>query len=113
MSEMKIMRYARVSSMGQNLDRQIQALKGPLGLRRGDTLIITSLDCLSRSKSDIKTELVWFEESGIRLMVLDLPTTMIELPDGQTWIQEKINNILIEVMQWSSVDLKRESSMNW
>lgn len=125
MPESKIMGYARVSSMGQNLDRQIQALvqyvpkenivtdkvsgkdldrpgyqalKGPLGLRPGDTLIITSLDRLSRSKSDIETELLWFKKCGIRLKVLDLPTTMLDLPDGQVWIQDMINNILIEVL---------------
>ena len=94
----KIMGYARVSSREQNLDRQIlqlkeyvqeeniivdkasgkdlerpgyQALKGVLGLRQGDTLVITSLDRLSRSKTDIKKELQWFKEHGIRLMILD------------------------------------------
>ena len=119
------MGYARVSSKEQNLDRQIlqlreyvqeeniiidkasgknlerpgyQALKGVLGLRQGDTLVITSLDRLSRSKTDIKQELQWFKEHGIRLMILDLPTSLIEIPEGQEWIIEMINNILIEVL---------------
>lgn len=107
------MGYARVSSKEQNLDRQIlqlkkyvqeeniivdkasgknlerpgyQALKGVLGLRQGDTLVITSLDRLSRSKTDIKQELQWFKEHGIRLMILDLPTSLIEIPEGQEWM---------------------------
>ena len=119
------MGYARVSSKEQNLDRQIlqlkkyveeeniivdkasgknlerpgyQALKGVLGLRQGDTLVITSLDRLSRSKTDIKQELQWFKEQGIRLMILDLPTSLIEIPEGQEWIRDMIENILIEVL---------------
>lgn len=125
MMENKIMGYARVSSTGQNLDRQLmalrnyvpeanivvdkvsgkdfnrpgyQALKGALGLRKGDVLYVKSLDRLSRSKSDIKSELIWFKENGIALRILDLPTTMMELAPGQEWIQDMVNNILIEVM---------------
>lgn len=117
--------YARVSSKEQNLDRQIaafvgmgaaerdiitdkesgkdldrkgyQALKNAM-LRRGDTLVIKSLDRLSRSKADIKNELQYFKDNGIRLKVLDLPTTLMEYPDGQEWVFDMVNNILIEVL---------------
>ena len=123
--EGKIMGYARVSSKEQNLDRQImalkqyvpeenivvdkasgkdlqrpgyQALKGALGLRRGDTLVIKSLDRLSRNKAEMKQELKWFQDNGITLKIIDLPTTMLTLGDGQDWIRDMINNILIEVL---------------
>ena len=117
--------YARVSSREQNLDRQLaaframgaqdreivtdkesgkdldragyQALKTTM-LRRGDTLVIKSLDRLSRNKCDIKHELEYFKENGIRLKVIDLPTTMIDFPAGQEWVMEMVNNILIEVL---------------
>lgn len=123
--ENKIFYYARVSSREQNLDRQIEAFKA-LGadereiitdkesgknlerpgyqalktamLRSGDTLVIKSLDRLSRNKSDIKNELQYFKDNGIRLKVIDLPTTMMELPSGQEWVFDMVNNILIEVL---------------
>ena len=125
MAEAKRYYYARVSSTTQNLDRQLdafrsiganerdiitdkisgkdfdrpgyQALKNVI-LRCGDTLVIKSLDRLSRRKEDIKTEIQWFKENHIRLMVIDLPTTMIQLPEGQEWVFEMINNILVEVL---------------
>ena len=67
-------------------------------LRSGDTLVIKSLDRLSRSKYDIHNELQYFKENGIRLKVIDLPTTMVDLPAGQEWVFEMVNNILIEVL---------------
>lgn len=83
---------------GKNLDRPgYQALKSAM-LRPGDVLVVKSLDRLSRSKADIKNELQWFKDNGIRLRVIDLPTTMMELPDGQEWVFEMVNNILIEVL---------------
>ena len=121
----KIFYYARVSSKEQNLDRQIEAFK-KLGadereiicdkesgknlersgyqalksaiLRNGDTLVIKSLDRLSRNKTDIKNELQYFKDNNIRLKVIDLPTTMMELPEGKEWVFEMVNNILIEVI---------------
>lgn len=117
--------YARVSSQDQNLDRQLaafkrlgaqdrdivtdkqsgkdldragyQALKSAM-LRPGDTLVIKSLDRLSRNKQDIKAELEHFRSQRIKVKVLDLPTTMMELPEGQEWIFDMVNNILIEVL---------------
>lgn len=118
--------YARVSSREQNLTRQIdalmkyvpeemivtdkasgkdlnrpgyQSLKVGIGkLVAGDTLYVKSLDRLSRNKEEAKQELQYFASIGVRVKVLDIPTTMIDIPDGQEWIINMLNNILIEVL---------------
>ena len=123
--ENRIYYYARVSTKEQNLDRQLaafnalgaterdiitdkesgknldragyQALKTTM-LRVGDTLVVKSLYLLSRNKGDIKAELQYFKEHGIRVKIIDLPTTMTDFPIGQEWVLEMINNILIEVL---------------
>lgn len=116
--------YARVSTREQNLDRQLVALRAHVAddrdiitdkesgkdfdragyqslrntlLRAGDTLIIKSLDRLGRNKEQVKAELEYFKRAGIRVKVLDLPTTMMDAPEGQSWVVEMVNNILIEV----------------
>ena len=71
-----------------------QSLKFGLGkLTKGDTLYIKSLDRLSRDKNAAKKELQYFSENGIRVKVLDIPSTMAEISDGQEWILNMINNI--------------------
>ncbi len=116
--------YARVSTAHQNTDRQLEALKsygiserdiivdkqsgkdfnrmGYLSLkenmlREGDVLVIKELDRLGRNKQMIKEELEWFKEHGIRVKILNVPTTLLDC-EGQNWVLEMVSNILIEVM---------------
>ena len=85
---------------GKNLDRPgYQSLKAGIGkLVQGDTLIVKSLDRLSRNKEDAKKELQYFSGIGVRVKILDLPTTMADIPEGQDWVLDMVNNILIEVL---------------
>lgn len=74
----------------QALTRQI--------LREGDTLIIKELDRLGRNKAEIKKELEYLKEKGVTVRILNIPTTLIELPNESKWVMEMVNNVLIEVM---------------
>lgn len=122
----KIVGYARVSSREQNLDRQLvalrqyvpedmivtdktsgkdfnrlgyQSLKVGIGkLVQGDTLYVKSLDRFSRNKEEAKKELQYFSSIGVRVKILDIPSTMTDISEGQEWILDMINNILIEVL---------------
>ena len=124
MAAQKTFYYARVSSTEQNLDRQIDEFKA-MGadnreiffdkasgkdlnrpqyqvmksiMRDGDTLVIKSLDRLSRSKIDIMDELAYYEQNKIRVKIIDIPTTLIDIPEGQDWILKMIDNVLFEVL---------------
>ena len=122
----KVFGYARVSSREQNLDRQIEELnkykvdeiitdkasgKGftrtglealHSKLRKGDTLIIKELDRLGRNKQGIKEELEYLRASGVKVVILNIPTTLMLLEENQSnnSILEMINNIIIEVLSY-------------
>ena len=114
--------YARVSTKEQNLDRQLEAAKAYKNIDRvfsdkmsgkdfdrpeyiemrsivksGDEVIIKELDRLGRDKEGIKEEIRWYKEQGVTLRILDVPTTLIDF-QGQDWIADMVNNILIEVL---------------
>lgn len=114
--------YARVSSKEQCLDRQFRALHQYKEidrvfadkqsgkdfvreqyqvmcevLQKGDEVVIEELDRLGRNKDEIKLELEWFKAHGVTIRILDVPTTLIDF-QGQDWIRDMVNNILIEVL---------------
>jgi DNA invertase Pin-like site-specific DNA recombinase len=120
---MRIYGYARVSSKEQNLDRQMIELKKYVDekyiftdkqsgkdmerneyqllrkvAQKGDTIYIKSLDRLGRNKAQIKEELEYFKSEGVRVKILDIPTTMMEIAEGQEWLIDMINNLLLEVL---------------
>lgn len=78
---------------------QYQVLKN--SIRPGDTLYIHELDRLGRNKAVILEELRYYKEQGIRVKILDLPTTMQDHSgkDGLgSLMYELINNVIIEIM---------------
>lgn len=134
---------ARVSSKDQNLARQLETAK-KLGIpkshvfcdkisgrkkerpeydrlksivKAGDEVYFENLDRIGRAKYLIKDELEWFREKKVILRIMDVPTTLMELPPGQEKIFEMINNILIEVLgtiaeeEWIKTKMRREKGI--
>ena len=114
--------YTRVSTKEQNLARQLEEAKSYKNVdevfcdkqsgktytrpeyerlksivREGDEVIVKEMDRLGRNKEATKNEIKWFKDNGIILRILELPTTLIDF-NGQEWISEMINNMLIEVL---------------
>lgn len=70
-------------------------------LESGDVLIITELDRLGRNKEATLKELRLFHDNHIRVMVLELPTTLLDLSTMENTMArmmlETINNMMIEL----------------
>lgn len=70
-------------------------------LRKGDILIITEIDRLGRDKKSTLEELRTLTEKGIRVMVLEIPTTLQDLSkmgnELASMILDTINHLMIEL----------------
>ena len=70
-------------------------------LREGDCLIISELDRLGRNKQSVLDELRYYQNAGIRVMILEIPTTLIDYSDKDNAVAKMmigmVNNVLIEV----------------
>lgn len=85
---------------GKNFDRpEYQFLRKRI--LPGDTLIISELDRLGRNKQAILEELRFFQEKQVRVMILEVPTTLTDcssMGDGiAQLVMGAINNMLIEM----------------
>ena len=88
---------------GKNFDRPSYQLMKSI-IERVSTeenqveLIIEEFDRLGRNKQQIQEELRWFKEHHTRVRILNLPTTLVDVPGDSSYLLEMVQNILIEVM---------------
>ena len=105
---MAVYGYHRTSTLDQHLDRGITAIKdycmaNGLDLteiftdqqtgknfirpdyqalkriaRKHDIIILSELDRLGRNKTDTLNELRHYKDSGVRVMILEIPTTLVD-----------------------------------
>lgn len=85
---------------GKNFDRP-EYLFIKNRIMAGDTLIITEADRLGRTKAGILAELQFFKERGVRVIILEIPTTQLDISQMDNALAklmvETINNMLIEI----------------
>jgi len=86
---------------GKDFNRpRYQMLKDEI-LENGDILIVSELDRLGRNKEATLKELRYFKDNNIRVMILEIPTTLQDLSKLENtmaaMIMETINNMLIEL----------------
>jgi DNA invertase Pin-like site-specific DNA recombinase len=120
--------YARVSSVGQSLDVQLEKLKAcnkvfkekrsglDTGrpalkqclefLRDGDTLLVTKIDRLARSTSDLYRIVSELAEKGVSFKVVDDPSI-----DTTSRTGKLIMGILALIAEFES-DIRRERQMD-
>lgn len=86
---------------GKNFERARYIVLTEDVLRTGDTLIITEIDRLGRTKQDTLNELRKLKDRCIRVMVLELPTTLIDYTtidnEMAKMMMETVNNMMIEL----------------
>lgn len=113
--------YARVSSLDQNLDRQLDSLKKAgcqqifqekisgknmerpelqkmlAFIRSEDILIVSSLDRLGRNSNDIKNILTKIQQKGASVDILDLPSfNGVSDPN----LRSLLTNLVVELMSY-------------
>ena len=86
---------------GKNFNRPRYTIMKEDVLRSGDILIISELDRLGRNKQDTLKELQFYKDNNIRVMILEIPTTLQDLSKLENsmakMIMDTINNMLIEL----------------
>ena len=114
-NQLELERIFTDQQTGKNFNRpRYQVLKEDV-LRSSDELIITEVDRLGRNKRDTLKELQYFRDNNIRVKILELPTTLMDISkldnNMAQMLMETVNNMLIElyaVMAQAEIEKKEK-----
>ena len=123
--------YARVSSMDQNLDRQLVEMKRAGAekifqeklsgksmtdrselqkaldfLREQDVLVVESLDRLGRNYAEIVQIVQKLDRKKIGLQILNMPILNQDI--GEPNLQKLIRNMIIQILSWTAQNEREE-----
>ena len=86
---------------GKNFDRMRYKVLTEDVLRKEDILIVSEIDRLGRNKQETMKQIQLLKDKGVRLMVLELPTTLMDFSDlgneMASMMFECINNMMLEL----------------
>lgn len=86
---------------GKNFDRPRYTVMKEDVLEKDDILIVSEIDRLGRNKEQTLQELRYYKEHGIRVMILEIPTTLVDyssMNDSMaSMMMEMVNNMLVEM----------------
>ena len=63
---------------GKNFNRPDYITLKCMAKKQGDIIIVSELDRLGRNKEDVLKELRHYKGLGVRLMILEIPTTLVD-----------------------------------
>ena len=99
--DLKLEKIYTDQQTGKNFNRPRYTVLKQDVLRAGDTLIITEVDRLGRNKQATLAELKELQAMGVRIIILELPTTCQDFSklgnDMAAMLMETINNMLVEL----------------
>lgn len=100
---------------GKNFNRPRYTVLRDDVLKSGDTLIVSELDRLGRNRKETMKELQAFKDRNIRVMVLELPTTLMDLSsmnnEMAAMMLDCINNMMLDLyasMAQSEIEKKEK-----
>lgn len=86
---------------GKNFNRPDYLALKRIAKNKDDIIIISEVDRLGRNKSETLKELQHYKNLGVRLMILEIPTTLVDYSTMDnslaTMMMETINNLMIEL----------------
>ena len=85
---------------GKNFDRPRYIVLKEDVLRSNDCLLIQSIDRLGRNRAQILRELEDLKAMNVRVMILELPTTLIDID-----IADPLGKLVFETIQNMTIDL--------
>lgn len=90
---------------GKNFNRPDYLAMKRMAKNKGDVIIVSELDRLGRNKLDTLKEIQHFKNLGVRMMILEIPTSLIDYSslsnekdkDMASMMMDTINNMLVEM----------------